>query len=149
MEPYIRWGPDAHTRTILRAKMGRPRTCPDMSCGRCSQSESAGEASVGLRCGCRLVCTRWGAGWSNLANTNRSCVCGGDAALCQITLTTCPPLNLAIFARLYCAGNLTHGLVSSYFVVLPGYLFIYFLFKEDKGPKAVNLINFVKVMRMG
>jgi len=41
-----------------------------------------------------------------------------------------------------------NGLVSSYFVVLQGYLFIYFLFKEDNGPKAGNLINFVKVMRM-
>jgi len=30
-----------------------------------------------------------GAHWRNLANTNEPSVCGGDAALCQITLTTC------------------------------------------------------------
>jgi len=27
--------------------------------------------------------------WSNLPNTTESSVCGGDAALCQITLITC------------------------------------------------------------
>jgi len=31
----------------------------------------------------------WGAHWRHLANTNDSCMCDGDAALCQITLTTC------------------------------------------------------------
>ena len=32
---------------------------------------------------------RWGADWRQLANTIEPSVCGGDAALCQITLTTC------------------------------------------------------------
>jgi len=27
--------------------------------------------------------------WRHLANTTKLSVCGGDAALCQITLTTC------------------------------------------------------------
>ena len=31
----------------------------------------------------------WCAYWRNLANTTEPSVCGGDAALCQITLTTC------------------------------------------------------------
>jgi len=31
----------------------------------------------------------WGAHWCHLANTTEPSVCGGDAALCQITLTTC------------------------------------------------------------
>jgi len=31
----------------------------------------------------------WGAYWRNLANTTEPSVCCGDAALCQITLTTC------------------------------------------------------------
>jgi len=31
----------------------------------------------------------WGAHWRHLANTTEPSVCGGDAALCQITLTTC------------------------------------------------------------
>jgi len=31
----------------------------------------------------------WGAHWRHLANTTELSMCGGDAALCQITLTTC------------------------------------------------------------
>jgi len=31
----------------------------------------------------------WGAHWRHLANTTKPSVCGGDAALRQITLTTC------------------------------------------------------------
>ena len=30
----------------------------------------------------------WGAHWRHLANTTVSSICGGDADLCQITLTT-------------------------------------------------------------
>jgi len=37
-----------------------------------------------VRFGCR-----WGAYWRNLANTTEPSVYVGDAALCQITLTTC------------------------------------------------------------
>jgi len=31
----------------------------------------------------------WGVHWRHLANTTEPSVCGGYAALCQITLTTC------------------------------------------------------------
>jgi len=31
----------------------------------------------------------WGAHWHHLANTTEPSMCDGDAALCQITLTTC------------------------------------------------------------
>ena len=31
----------------------------------------------------------WGAHWRHMANTTEPSICGGDAALCQITLTTC------------------------------------------------------------
>jgi len=31
----------------------------------------------------------WGAHWHHLKNTTEPSMCGGDAALCQITLTTC------------------------------------------------------------
>jgi len=41
-----------------------------------------------VRCGCRSGCTIL-VYWRNLANTTEPSVCGGDAALCQITLTTC------------------------------------------------------------
>jgi len=36
----------------------------------------------------------WGAHWRHLSNTTEPCMCGGDAALCQITfyLTTCSQL---------------------------------------------------------
>jgi len=31
----------------------------------------------------------WGAHWRHLKNTTEQSMCGGDAALCPITLTTC------------------------------------------------------------
>jgi len=31
----------------------------------------------------------WGVHWRHLANTTELSVCGGDTALCQMTLTTC------------------------------------------------------------
>jgi len=31
----------------------------------------------------------WGAHWRHLKNTTEPSMCGGDAALCQITLITC------------------------------------------------------------
>ena len=37
---------------------------------------------------------RWGAHWRHLANTNEPSMCGGDAVLCQITLTTCFILHM-------------------------------------------------------
>jgi len=33
----------------------------------------------------------YGAHWCHLANTTEPSMCGSDAALCQITLTTCSP----------------------------------------------------------
>jgi len=36
----------------------------------------------------------WGAHWRHLANTTEPSVCGSDAALCQITLTTCFMIKL-------------------------------------------------------
>ena len=38
----------------------------------------------------------WGAHWRHLANTTEPSMCGGDAALCQITLTTCSIFLLAV-----------------------------------------------------
>jgi len=44
-----------------------------------------------FNCICQVVpmCTHWRAHWRHLANTIEMSVCGGDAALGQITLTTC------------------------------------------------------------
>jgi len=39
--------------------------------------------------GLKEACIRWGAHWHHLANTTKPSMCGCDAALCQITLTTC------------------------------------------------------------
>ena len=36
-----------------------------------------------------------GAHWRLLANTIEPSVCGGDAVLCQITLTTCYPIIIS------------------------------------------------------
>ena len=38
----------------------------------------------------------WGAHWRHLANTTEPSVCGGYAALCQITLTTCISCRLHV-----------------------------------------------------
>ena len=60
---------------ILRAQRAGPRTCPGVKVTR--------QGAEPVHCGCRLGRTRWG------ANTTEPSVCGGDAALRQITLTTC------------------------------------------------------------
>jgi len=41
------------------------------------------------RVGPRKHILYWGAHWRNPANTIEPSVCGGDAVLCQITLTSC------------------------------------------------------------
>ena len=51
-----------------------------------SMTQQGAEA---VRYGYRLECTRLGAHWRQLMNTNEPSMCGGYAALCQITLTTC------------------------------------------------------------
>ena len=72
---------------ILRTKTDRSWACPSMSGGRLTQRDSAGAAPVW--CGCRLECTRLCAHWRHLANTIELSSYYGDAALYQITLTTC------------------------------------------------------------
>jgi len=55
-----------------------------------------------------LVFCIWGAHSRHLANTTEWSVCGGDAALCQITLTTCLHcvssclLAVCLFVCFYC-----------------------------------------------
>ena len=44
--------------------------------------------------------------WRPLANTIELSVCGGDAALCQITLTTCLLLLCWVLFLQYCAVRL-------------------------------------------
>jgi len=50
-----------------------------------------------------------GVDWRQLANTTEPPVCGGDAALCQITLTTCyyPHLLQTVVHRTVKAKNIT------------------------------------------
>jgi len=76
-----------HEGAILRGS-GRPRTCSDMSGGRYIQSDSAGGSTGTVRMLSRVYAIG-GAHWRNLANAIETPVCGGDATLCQITLTTC------------------------------------------------------------
>jgi len=71
---------------VLRAKRGRHRTCLDMSIGRYTRSDPAG-GSTGT--GADWDVLDEGAFCRHLANTTEPSVCGGDAALCQIALTTC------------------------------------------------------------
>jgi len=52
--------------------------------------------------GSREPCIRRGAHWRHLANTIEPSVCGGDMALCQITLTTCYLFDTILDLLLYC-----------------------------------------------
>ena len=65
--------------------------------------------------------TRWAGGstrsielgkaqWRHLANTIEPSVCGGDAVLCQITLTTCYAYTLHIFKCLFLLVLISQGL---------------------------------------
>ena len=85
-EACIRWGPDAPCEGAILGE----RTCLDMP-------DILLSAWLN-RLRCHLGC---GLGWAegsmsymgdhchNLTNTTEVSVCGSDAALCQITLTTC------------------------------------------------------------
>jgi len=83
---------------ILRAKSGRARTCQDMSGDRSTQSDSAGGSTGTVRM--PVGCNRWGSYWRNMAKMLEPSVCGGDTALCQITLTTQTYTTRPILARL-------------------------------------------------
>jgi len=52
---------------ILRAKRNLPRTCPDMSGGRYTQSDSAGGSTGTVHM--PIGWTRWDAHWRHLTNT--------------------------------------------------------------------------------
>jgi len=56
--------------------------CPDMSA--VDILKATQKRTEQVRCECR-----WGAYWRHLANTTEPSMCGGDAAFCLITLTTC------------------------------------------------------------
>jgi len=73
--------------TILRVKRGRPRTFPVVLWLIYSVTQ---QRAALVWCKCQLGYTRQGAYWRNLVNTMEpSVVCDDDAALYQITLTTC------------------------------------------------------------
>jgi len=69
---------------VLMAIKGRQRTYPVVDILTAAQ-----QRAELVQCGWRLGCTRWGTRWRNLPNMIEPSVCGGDAALCQSTLTTC------------------------------------------------------------
>jgi len=82
--------PDPHTGSgnYDGANRGRRGTCPDMSGGRYTQSDSAGGRTGTVRCGVYdMGCTA--AQPRNLVNALEPSMSGSDAALCQTTLTTC------------------------------------------------------------
>jgi len=76
-----------HDGSVLRAKRGWPKICPDMCNSQYTHSDSAGGRN-GLVC-MPIGVYYMGAHWRHLVNTMEPSMCGGDAALCQITLTTC------------------------------------------------------------
>ena len=71
---------------ILRVKRGDPghaRTYPVFDTFKVTQ-----QWAVPVQCGFGLGYTRSGAHYRHLANRTEPSVCGGNAAFCQITLTT-------------------------------------------------------------
>jgi len=83
-EPRVKWGPDpACEGAILRGKP-HARRQSDVSCAKTAES-----IEMPFGCAWTLVGRRcyMGAHWRKLANTIEPFVCGGDATLCQITLT--------------------------------------------------------------
>jgi len=54
----------------------------------------------------------WDAHWRHLKNTTEASMCAGDAALCQITLTTCSGFSVDYFV-LVLFTFVVLGLVSS------------------------------------
>ena len=84
-------GPDPHTwRDNFEGKWacrGHAQACLTVDVLKASR-----QGAEPVQCGCRLACTRWGAHWRHLANAVEPSVCGGSAALCHITLTTCSQL---------------------------------------------------------
>jgi len=72
-----RWSKNAHNKS----KMAEGQ-CPAMSAVDILKATQQGPEPVRRQCW-------WGGYWRNLANTIEPSVCGGDVALCQITVTTC------------------------------------------------------------
>jgi len=71
-------------RAILRRKSGWSRTCTVVDILKVTQ-----RGAECVRCRCRLGCTRWDAHGCHLVNTTELFMCNGNAALHQITLTSC------------------------------------------------------------
>jgi len=65
--------------SLITMNRGRRRTRPDMSCGKCTQSDSAMDRTGTVQM--PIWCTRWGAHWRHLENMTELSVCGSDAAL--------------------------------------------------------------------
>jgi len=80
-EPCVRWVSRSLEGAILRAKMGRSITCPDMW----SKWLSRGQNRYGADADWRLL--EMELHWRHLTSTTEPSVCSGDTALCQITLT--------------------------------------------------------------
>jgi len=54
-----------------------------------------------------------GAHWRHLANTTEPSMCGGDAALCQITLTTCYHSDTFLTYTVHIPAQRKSGLVDT------------------------------------
>jgi len=65
----------------------------------------------------------WGAYWRHLANTTEPSMCGGDAALCQITLTTCSIFLLTVLlTKLTCQLKIVKTFIFCLFTLNLGVL---------------------------
>jgi len=104
-EPCIRWGPDPHAKGQFWGRKGAG-TCPDMSSGRYTQSDSVGGSTGTVQM--PIGCTIWGAHWRHLANTIEPSVCVSDANIMSNYFDHL--LNLVI---VYGVNLLWHWLICS------------------------------------
>jgi len=86
------WAPVGPSNQVLdpltqRGKFERKSwLAQDMSGGRTQRNLAGGSTGTVYM---PIWCTRWGEHWRHLANTIEPSVCGSNAVLCQIILTTC------------------------------------------------------------
>ena len=120
VERLNRWGPDPRANgQFLGERICRSGACMASSCYELCRNGWTDRDAVWVVDSGGLKET-WGAHWRNLANATEPSVCSGDAALCQISLTTCclgycgiSPVVQVVLVFVFQVGFLTVYIVLS------------------------------------
>ena len=88
MEPCIRWGPDPPWEgAILKGEVAPHYKVEGHSVVHFAKMAEPTEVLFGFWTPMDHI--RWGAYWHHLEHTTKPSMCSGDAACCQMSLTTC------------------------------------------------------------